>query len=364
MSRRRVALALAGALVVVLVVVRLVVADPATSAAQQDPAAGQNPAAQQASEATPPAAPAQDPAGLILTNLDYPDPFVLTGPKRDYLYTAGYAVGKTPHVPVMAFTDLAKLGPLRDAMPVVPQWSTGWIWNQAVAPIPHGYVMWFTATSTTRTDPNGALSKCIGTAFAHSPLGPFVAGASPLICQTWGSIDPFIFHGKDGHDWLIWKEDSNADRTQVLPTTIWAQRLTAHDTQLVGSPVTIAVADQPWEGALIESPDLVQAGSQYYLFFSGGSSDAPVSGIGVEACAGPAGPCQPYRTTPLLASNAQGPGPDEESLFTQHGDTWLLYSPNAIFGPYESRPLAVARIAFGPQGPEVVQFAGAVPGLG
>jgi hypothetical protein len=352
-GRRRVraALVVCAALATVLIVDRLVVA-------------AQQPATAQQVTPPPPAASGQAPAGLVLTDRDYPDPFVLTGAKRDYLYTAGYGVGQTPHVPVMAFTDLARPGPLHDAMPVVPRWSTGWIWNQAVAPIPHGYVMWFTATSTVQMDPNGAPSKCIGTAFAHSPLGPFVAGPSPVICQTWGSIDPFIFHGRNGHDWLIWKADTNADRTQVIPTTIWAQQLTAHDTRLVGHPLTIAVADQPWEGALIESPDLVQSGSQFYLFFSGGSSDAAVAGIGADKCAGPAGPCQPYRATPLLASNAQGPGPDEESLFTQHGDTWLLYSPNAIFGPYESRPLAVARVAFGPQGPELVKFDGAVPGPG
>jgi hypothetical protein len=79
-------------------------------------------------------------------------------------------------------------------------------------------------------------------------------------------------------------------------------------------------------------------------------------------CSSIQGPCRDTRTTPFISSNTQGRGPGEESLYQQNGVTWLLYSPNAIFGPYLYRPLAVARVAVGANGPYVATFDGAVPG--
>ncbi len=122
------------------------------------------------------------------------------------------------------------------------------------------------------------------------------------------------------------------------------------------------MATQPWENALIESPDMVRDGSHYYLFFSGNQSVTPFNGVGVETCDGPQGPCRDTRTTPFVSSNAQGLGPGEESLFTRDGTTWLLYSPNGVFGPDLYRPLAVVRVAFGPDGPYPAVFGGVQPG--
>jgi hypothetical protein len=55
---------------------------------------------------------------------------------------------------------------------------------------------------------------------------------------------------------------------------------------------------------------------------------------------------------PWLASNEQGFGPGEESVFTDAQGSWLLYSPYAV--NYETRtprPVALLRIAFDPFGP-------------
>src|SRR5208282_1057988 len=120
-----------------------------------------------------------------------------------------------------------------------------------------------------------------GTATAASPTGPFTPSASPVICQQWGSIDPRTFEGADGRVWLIWKSDTNADQTQTIPTTIWSQQLAPDGLTLLGTPTQIAVATQPWENALIESPDMVRDGSHYYLFFSGNQSVTPFNGVGV-----------------------------------------------------------------------------------
>lgn len=225
-----------------------------------------------------------------------------------------------------------------------------------------GFVMWFTVQDLSRLNPLGVPNQCLWSATASSPLGPFTPSASPTVCQQWGSIDPRTTTAPDGTRYLVWKSDLNSDHGVSVHTTIWEQQLAPDGTTLVGTAWQIAIATQPWEQGLVESPDLVDMGDAYYLFFAGNSSLNAANGIGVMPCAGIRGPCTDSRSTPLVASNSQGQGPGEESLYQQNGVTWLLYSPNAIFGQYLYRPLAVARVAIGPHGPYVAAFNGAVPG--
>jgi beta-xylosidase len=312
----------------------------------------------------PPPAPAAAPAGAVL-KVDAPDPFVYVGRRRDYFYSAGVGYDVSPHVQVIPFHDLRSLasdGPPTDAMPQLPPWSTGWIWSVDVSKAGGMYVMWFTSQANDEYMPNGVKAKCIGVALASSPLGPFVPQPEPSICQQWGSIDPQTYVAPGGTRWLVWKADLNSDILARIPTTIWSQRLAGDGLTLMGTPTQIAVSSQPWENRLIEAPQLVAHDGHTYLVFSGNASNNPASGIGVATCAGPQGPCADTRTTPLVSTNTQGPGPGEESLFSDGGAEWMIYSPNAVFGPYTYRPVAVARIGFGPSGPYIGQFAGAVPG--
>ncbi len=87
----------------------------------------------------------------------------------------------------------------------------------------------------------------------------------------------------------------------------------------------------------------------YYLFYSGNWFDQPEYAIGVAPCPGPLGPCIDTSSTPLLASNAQGIGPGEESVFTDAGGVWLLYTPfrSTLPLPGPPRPVALARLGFG-----------------
>ena len=312
----------------------------------------------------PPPASAAAPAGVVL-KVNAPDPYVYVAKHRDYFYSAGVGYHISPHVQVIPFHDLRTLasdGPPTDAMPQLPAWSTGWIWSVDVNKVGRTYVMWFTSQANDVYMPNGVKAKCIGEALGSSPLGPFVPQPDPAVYQQWGSIDPQTFVAPDGSRWLIWKADLNSDTFTRIPTTIWSQRLAGDGETLVGSPTQIAVASQPWENRLIEAPQLVEHDGRYYLIFTGNASNNPASGIGVATCAGPRGPCTDSRTAPLIATNTQGPGPGEESIFADGGAEWLIYSPNAIFGQYIFRLVAVARIGFGPSGPYIGQFDGAVPG--
>jgi Glycosyl hydrolases family 43 len=296
-----------------------------------------------------------------------PDPMVRVGRRVDDLYTGAAGTGP-PNVPVRPFTDLEHLGPATDAMPTLPPWTSGWIWAPDVRRVGDRYVMWFAAPDVHDILDTGVAAKCLGVAVAPSPLGPFVAGPSPVRCGQWGAIDPRTFRAPDGQLWLYWKADVNASWgvTQDsyapgnAPTTLWAQRLAPDGVALEGAKHEILTASLPWEHKLVEAPDMVHARGRYYLFFSANPSYQDGDGIAVADCRGPAGPCHEPYAGPILGSDTLGLGPGEESLFTQGGDTWVLYSPT---GTTLYRQVAVARIAFGPHGPYVATFGGAVPGV-
>ena len=65
--------------------------------------------------------------------------------------------------------------------------------------------------------------ECIGDAVGSEPNGPFRPRATPIICQ-WeqgGSIDPRVFTGPGGTDWMLWKSDQNIDgSTHTHPAVV------------------------------------------------------------------------------------------------------------------------------------------------
>lgn len=316
----------------------------------------------------PPPAPSYAEARVVPPyNVPMPDPSVLVGSHVDYLYTGagGYY---PPNFPVRSFTNLGHLGHEVDAMPTLPAWTTGFTWAPDVRRIGQHYVMWFAAPDVQDILPTGQPAKCLGLAQASSPRGPFVARPQPVVCGPWGAIDPRTFRAPNGQLWLDWKPDTNAswgasqnyNDPQNLPTTLWAQRLAPDGVTLEGRAHELLAATAPWEGKIIEAPDMVYRRGRYYLFFSANASYQGANAIGVASCQGPAGPCHERFDGPLVGSSTFGLGPGEESLFTQDGMTWLLFSPTGI-GFF--RQMAVARIAFGARGPYVATYDGAVPGF-
>jgi hypothetical protein len=316
----------------------------------------------------PPAAPSYALGRLVAPyDVAMTDPAVAVGSGVDYLYT-GAADYDPPNIAVRAFTDLRHLGAAVDAMPALPPWTTGWTSAPDVRHIDGRYVMWFSAPDVNDVLATGAQAKCIGMGVSTSPLGPFIIARQPVICDPSGSIDPRTFVAADGQLWLDWKSDVNAawgpaqdpNLPRNQPTVLWAQRLAPDGITLEGTPSELLAATRQWEHKLIEAPDMIRAGGHYYLFFSANPSYQDGDGIGVAVCQGPAGPCHEPYAGPMLGSSPLGLGPGEESLFVQGGVTWLLFSPS---GDALYRQLAVARVAFGPRGPYVSAFDGAVPGI-
>jgi beta-xylosidase len=289
---------------------------------------------------------------MVTQGFDMPNPFVLYDGGRYYLYTSQTRFW-TPNVSMRVADDpTAWPAAAREVMPQLPPWAReGFTWAPDVRRIGSRYVLWFNAALLDAP----TLTQCVGVASATSPEGPFEARSAPLVCQRErrGSIDPRSFVDRDGSLWLHWKSDDNADTEGTSHTTIYAQRLSSDGMSLAGQPVRLIEADQPWEGRIVEAPQMIRAGERYWLFYSGNWYNQSAYAIGVAECAGPAGPCTKHRRTPWLASNAQGQGPGESSLFVdRQGTTWIVYNPQAQQGATPTpRSMAMARVAFGPDGP-------------
>ena len=301
-----------------------------------------------------PLAPVQiaDPALVVTRGGDVADPFVLkVGPS--FLLFSSQATFFGEHLPLRVSDSLTNWDTTAiDAMPVLPAWADdGFTWGPDVRRVGSRYVLWFSAPL--RSSGN-ALTKCIGEAVSRSPYGPYQPGTAPLVCQLdhRGSIDPRSFVDQQGRLWLTWKSDDNADVNGTAHSTIWAQRLSANGLDLLGSPTALLTAAEPWEGRIVEAPDMVFAADHYWLFYSGNWFNQSAYAIGVAECAGPAGPCLRPLSEPWLSSNEQGSGPGEESVFTDAQGSWLLYSPHAVdYQASTPRPVALLHLAFDRFGP-------------
>lgn len=281
------------------------------------------------------------------------DPDIVDGKGVDYMFSSE-ANYEPPHIPVRTFHVLGHWLKTVDAMPTLPAWAGSWVWNPDVRHVGGRYVMWFTAyTLSNRLPTTGAYPRCLGWATATSIIGPYVASPTPSVCQInlYGAIDARTFVAPGGQEWLYWKSDGNAVPTNPLPTTIWVQKLASNGTTLEGQPIALMANTQPWQGRVVESPQMVYARGHYYLFYSGNVSGSPNNAIGVAPCKGPAGPCTNSAIGPWLSGSPTTEAVGEESLFTQSGVTWLLYSPVGL-----AQTLAVSRVAFGPDGPYVARF--------
>jgi Glycosyl hydrolases family 43 len=311
----------------------------------------------------PPALGSPDaPARMILsTNYDATDPSVLHVGGDYLLYTTGGGFANSPHVVVHVGSSIGKWTSSHEALPRLPAWTRDNVWAPAVQQVQGGWALYFTGT-VTGSDPS---IQCIGAAFAAKPVGPFVSEGDPIVCQVdhRGSIDPRTYVDPQGSLWLDWKSDDNADPNTPGPdqgglTGIYAQRLSANGRQLLGQPSEIFQPDQPWEGTIVESPQMIDIAGSYYLFFSANWFNQPYYGIGVASCASVTGPCHSLGSAPFLGSNNQGSGPGEPSVYVSPGGVYLLYTPVHAAAPdiTPPRPVAMARVGFSSNGPYLAAF--------
>ena len=307
----------------------------------------------------PPTANPAAPGQLVPSGENRSDAFLLLDKSRYYLYTSGTTVIPFLNVPVSSTTDFTHWSAPTDAMKTLPAWAAEpFTWAPDVHRFGSAYVLYFTAYLQALQE------QCIGVASGATPVGPFTAAPRPFICQSGlsGTIDPRVFTDSSGVNWMLFKSDQNAHASQT-PTTLWSQRLTPDGLGLIGTPSALMSPDEPWQGTVIEAPDMVEVNGVYWLAYAANWFNQPAYGIGVAWCPGPSGPCADVSDHPLLGSNAQGSGPGEPSFYQDATGTWMLYTPVLSLPGDPPRPVYITRVGFTPAG-AYLAAGGPPPALG
>jgi len=252
-------------------------------------------------------------------NANFPDPGVLKVGAIYYTFATNTG-GR--NAPVVNSTDLVHWSNPTDALPTLPTWAkSGRTWAPYVARMADGvhYDIYYTAWS--KTDGR----QHIGVGQSTNPGGPFTPiGATPFVDQAslGGAIDPSVFTESDGKRYLVWKNDGNAIG-QV--TNVYIQQLSPDGLSFVGSATPLLHNDQPWEGSLIEAPEILKHNDKYYLFYSANGYGSSAYAIGYAVSSSLTGP---YSKAPgpwvSTVGNVIGPG-GESFTVGPDGNTWMLY---------------------------------------
>jgi predicted GH43/DUF377 family glycosyl hydrolase len=249
---------------------------------------------------------------------DFPDPSILNYGGTYYAFaTQSFApLSQIVNIQVSTSNDGVHWNQLSsDALPVLPAWAQkGNTWAPTVAYNGSEFVMYYTATVASEG------LQCIGVATSSTPLGPYTdTSAAPVVCQTGegGSIDPDIFTSDSGQSYLLWKNDGNRFGET---TDIWSQPLTPNLAGLEGGVTLLLQTDEPWQGGIIEGPDMVEpSNGNYYLFYSGNDEGSSSYAIGWASCpSGPTAACAdgPTSSNPILVSAPGMSGPGGPDVFT------------------------------------------------
>ena len=255
---------------------------------------------------------------VVDTNV--PDPMIIADDEG--VWWAFATNGNGANIQTLRSADLITWEQAADSLPELPSWTAGGdVWAPEVARGADG--RWLMYYTTPAPSDLGDIQS-IGLAIADSPGGPYVDSSDgPLVCETddGGSIDAHPYTAPDGTRYLYWKNDGN--RIGV-DTWISVQRLTASGTALVGNPTKLIKQDQPWEGALIEAPFVVEASGTYWLFYSANAYDSADYAVGVARATSPIGPFTKL-SDPVLVSDAAAAGPGHCAVFGVGDQRWMVY---------------------------------------
>jgi len=259
---------------------------------------------------------------------DIGDPFLLGVTSQHKTEYFVFGTNDDPaHVPFGTSTDLIHWRRAGDAMPELPGWA---------APDPTNSLTWAPSVVQRRADflmyvtvpERSSGRECIAAVTSPVPQGPYrdVLG-HPLLCQRelGGSIDPTVVADKGGTRHLAWKNDGNCCG---VPAGIWEQPLAADGLTLTGVPHRLLVADQPWEGGVIEEPAMLPASrGGWWLFYSGNVWDRAAYGTGLAYCRSIDGPCRKTASGPVLQTSGGQASPGGlETFVDANGARWAVFA--------------------------------------
>lgn len=260
-------------------------------------------------------------AGNPIRPADTADPGVVHENGKWYIYHT--SSGRGGHYPIVVSTDLRNWKSLGYIFSPAntPTWAKKAIswWAPEVHKVGNRYIAYF----TTREDSTGRF--VIGAAVADSPAGPFKDVGAPIMRNPGvGLIDVSYFEDPVSHRrFLIWKEDQN-DFNPPRPTPLVLSELTPDGLHLVGKPREILRNDQPWEGVLVEAPNIVYHDDWYYLFYSGNIYTTDDYAVGVARSRSIWGPYE-KDPQPILTSDQHFSGPAHQYVIQDEKGTWHIF---------------------------------------
>ncbi len=253
---------------------------------------------------------------------DYPDPSVIRV-GADYWATATSSEW-APEFPILHSRDLVNWELVGSVFKKRPAWSVGSYWAPEISQHRGRFYIYYVARKK-----GGPL--CVAVATARRPGGPYT-DHGPLVCQEVGSIDGFPVDDEAGRRYLLWKEDGNS---VSKPTPIWAQRLSADGTRLIGERREILRNTEPWEkhstlpyGDLVEGPAVVRRNGWFYMFYSGNFCCARECNymIGVARSRRLLGPWEKNPKNPIVRGNDAWKCPGHGTVVADaEGRDWLMY---------------------------------------
>ena len=253
---------------------------------------------------------------------DFPDPSVIRV-GQDY-WAAATSSEWGPEFPILHSRDLVNWELVGSVFRTRPPWSVGSYWAPEISHDKGKFFIYYAARKK-------AGPLCVAVATATRPQGPYT-DHGPLVCQEVGSIDGFPVTDENGQRYLLWKEDGNS---VSRPTPIWAQRLSADGTRLVGERRELFHNDQAWEkhaslpyGDLVEGPAVIRHGGWFYIFYSGNFCCARECNyqLGVARSRKLLGPWEKNPGNPILRDNETWKCPGHGTIVEDtKGRDFLLY---------------------------------------
>ena len=235
----------------------------------------------------PPTSDPSAPGQLVDSGENRSDPFLFLTGGRYYLYTSGTTVIPFLNVPVASTTDFKTWTPPIDAMPHLPPWAAEpFTWGPDVHQFGSTYVLYFTAVpeGAGRAVHRGGVSSLPGRTL-HRPTPPVHLPVGPSRAPSTHASSPIATAPATCSSSPIRTPTEHHARPPVVPEA------RAERPQPARSPSALMNPDEPWQGTIIEAPDLVLIHGVYWLAYSANWFNQPRYGIGVAWCKGPSGPC-------------------------------------------------------------------------
>jgi xylan 1,4-beta-xylosidase len=244
---------------------------------------------------------------------DYPDPSVTK--IGDTYWATATSSNWGGIFPLLKSTNLTEWVLVGHVFPTErPTWADYYFWAPEISQENGKVYIYYTAHKR-----GGNL--CVGVASADRPEGPYT-DHGPLVGQPDGSIDGFPMKDENGQAYLIWKEDGNSVKA---PTPIWAQKLNADRTALIGEKTELMRNTAAWEGSLIEGPSVIRHDGYFYLFYAANGCCGHVCtyGTGVARSKNLLGPWEKYANNPVLTKNDIWACPGHGTVL-QKDNRWFL----------------------------------------